>query len=134
MNLQKNLNIQHLDSLNTLLLSASHRGKKLISGIYNYDILTNPVYSDAFFHTSIENRNFCFLKSTSETVEKIIYLGEPRVNPMSNEDIKKQLITELVAHGTDEAGALDGLNQEKNDGGWLQAIQENLEIEIEIED
>jgi hypothetical protein len=115
------------------LLSASHRGKKLITGIYNYDILTNPVYSDAFFHTSIENRNFCFLKSTSETVEKIIYLGEPRVNPMSNAEIKKQLIEDL-AHGADETDALDGLNQDKNDGGWLQAIQEDLEIEIEIED
>ena len=128
------MNIQHLDSLNTLLLSASHRGKKLISGIYNYDILTNPVYSDALFHTSIENRNFCFLKSTSETVEKIIYLGEPRVEPMLNKDIKQQIITELVENGTDEAGGLDGLNEEKGDGGWLQAIQEDLEIEIEIED
>ena len=116
------MNIQHLDSLNTLLLSASHRGKKLISGIYNYDILTNPFYSDALFHTSIENRNFCFLKSTSETVEKIIYLGEPRVEPMSNKDIKQQIITELVENGTDEAGGLDGLNEEKGDGGWLQAI------------
>ena len=133
MNLQKNLNIQQLDSLNTLLLSASHRGKKLITGIYNYDILTNPVYSDAFFHTSIENRKFCFLKSTSETVEKIIYLGEPRVNTMSNGEIKKQLIEDL-AHGADETDALGGHNQDKNEGGWLQAIQEDLEIEIEIED
>ena len=77
-----------LDSLNTLLLSASNRGHKLISGIYNYDILTNPVYSDAFFHTSIEKRNFKFLKATSETVEKIIYLGEPRFEPLPHKTLK----------------------------------------------
>ena len=48
---------------------------------------------------------------------------------MSNAEIKKQLIEDL-AHGADETDALDGLNQDKNDGGWLQAIQEDLEIEI----
>lgn len=122
-----------MDNLNTLLLSASHRGKKIISGIYNYNILTNPTYSDSFFYTSIEKRNFDFLKTNSELVERILLLGEPRLDGTSEEQHVKDLIYLLVDVGSHELDMLDGINQDKGDGGILQALQDDLQIEIDIE-
>ena len=111
-----------MDNLNTLMLSASHRGKKIINGIYNYDILTNPSYSDSFFHTGIEKRNFDFLITNSELVERILYLGEPRLDGKSDEQHVKDLIYLLVEVGSHEMDMLDGINQDKADGGILQAM------------
>lgn len=131
MNLQKKLKIHTIDSLNTLLLSASHRGPKLISGIYNYDILTNPVYQNAFFYTSIEKRNLEFLKSTSELVERLLYLGE--TDGCEQDFHKKELIHQLIEVGSKQEDMLMGINADKTDGGLWQALQEDLEIEIDIE-
>ena len=55
-------------------------------------------------------------------VERIIYLGEPRTIPKSDIDHKKELIHELIEVGSGQADMLKGINQDKNDGGWLEAI------------
>ena len=55
------------------MLRTSKRGKKHISNIFNYDILTNYRYADEFFYTQMAMREPGDLGS--DYISRVIYLG-----------------------------------------------------------
>lgn len=60
-------------------MGISGRGDKCINNTCNYDILSNERYIDAFFYTQMERRTLKFLNESSDTVAKLLYIGEEKI-------------------------------------------------------
>ena len=63
------------------LLSRKRRGKKYISNIPNYDILSNQAYTDAMFYTTMDQRIVYEGKvehRSSDIIAEHLLMGEQR--------------------------------------------------------
>ena len=73
---RKNLGIKFVTDKNYELLRSAKRGKKCISNICNYDVLTNIRYIDQLYYTQMGQRTE---NESSDMVVRLFYLGQPKV-------------------------------------------------------
>ena len=62
-------------------LRTSIRKQKYVSGICNYDILSNQTYADSFFYSNLSER---IDKESSDSIMTILNLGEDKHYTLSN--------------------------------------------------
>lgn len=73
--LQKNLKIQTIDDEALEKLRASKSGSKQIKDCFNYEILTNVNYADAFQFTPLELRDTPEEKEASDTIMRLLLMA-----------------------------------------------------------
>ena len=116
------------------------RRKKVMTNLYNYDILQNPKYADAFFYTPMEKREKDkeFLVQTSDSVAKVIYMGESYIRGSKSYD---EEVKDLEIRTTPESinnfrapvskSFKDRLKNSLSTG--FKDLADDLDIDVELE-
>jgi hypothetical protein len=60
------------------MIRVSIKGKNTFTNLVNYDILSNPIYSESMLYTPIDLRDNKFEEDMSDYVARYLYLGETK--------------------------------------------------------
>ena len=79
--MRNKLNIKQVDDTCYEFLKKSHRKRKYIMNITNFDILFNPDYAENLFYSKMGQRDD---NVNSDTIIQLLYLGEQRYNGVTD--------------------------------------------------